>query len=590
MNLVYLAVISIELNRIQMSRPTVIDFFCGAGGFSEGFRQKGFEILRGYDKWQPAIDTFSFNFGKSKGVFLDILSLDSEEAIHYIENEIPDTHVILGSPPCVSFSSSNRSGKADKALGIKLIEVFLKIVAIKKYKKNSALCAWFMENVARSKDHIESNYSFHSLGLEKWARKRKLDPHKVAIRLKENTVVLNAADYGSPQQRLRAVSGEIIKEKRFIVPQKVRSVEDYVTLGYIRSKLPPPNSRLSMNTVVDPLYENIVLPQNQLTDHFYDSGLYESCWLSSKYLKTNHPYMGRMSFPENEKKPSRTVTATKIGTSREALIYKSEYNRKGDGQYRIPTVREAATIMSFPITFQFLGTESSKWKLIGNAVCPTISRALAGLAVKYIDGPVPKRIFVTVEAKTKGVPDLNDYKEKKFDDPPKKNKGSRFRRHPFKDGNITVTLSNYDIKNGTTVDGKWMTSVQYGNGNGFPHQTYPDDYFKSLEPMILNFEGGFHFLETINNGFSEKIANSRLLQQMYEENRCIDSYLEPSILIEEVSKIINKFNFDDPILSQKRYFKFKSAVPKKQILALYAINKISSQANQLAMRSKKLRY
>lgn len=46
-----------------MSRNlTVIDFFCGAGGFSEGFKQQGFDIIQGVDNWKPAIDTFNHNF------------------------------------------------------------------------------------------------------------------------------------------------------------------------------------------------------------------------------------------------------------------------------------------------------------------------------------------------------------------------------------------------------------------------------------------------------------------------------------------------------------------------------------------------
>src|SRR5690606_38400275 len=95
------------------------------------------------------------------------------------------------------------------------------------------------------------------------------------------------------------------------------------------------------------------------------------------FLKVNHPYMGKMSFPENENRPSRTITATKIGTSREAIIYESEYPRIGNGQFRTPTVREAACIMGFPITYQFLGGETTKWRLVGNAVCPSVARAFA---------------------------------------------------------------------------------------------------------------------------------------------------------------------------------------------------------------------
>jgi hypothetical protein len=36
--------------------------------------------------------------------------------------------------------------------------------------------------------------------------------------------------------------------------------------------------------------------------------------------------------------------------------------------------------------------------------------------------------------------------EKVFDKPPIRKKGSRFRRHPFKVGNMTVALSNYCLK------------------------------------------------------------------------------------------------------------------------------------------------
>ena len=37
----------------------VADFFCGGGGFSEGFRQAGFQIVFAVDKWEPAVTTMS---------------------------------------------------------------------------------------------------------------------------------------------------------------------------------------------------------------------------------------------------------------------------------------------------------------------------------------------------------------------------------------------------------------------------------------------------------------------------------------------------------------------------------------------------
>ena len=133
-----------------MSQLTVIDFFCGAGGFSEGFRQKGFKILNGYDNWQPAINTFNHNF-ETKSTTKNIL--DFKESIEEIDL-LPNTDVIIGSPPCVSFSSSNISGKADKESGVILTKIFLRIVAVKKYQKNSILKAWYMENVANSRNYL----------------------------------------------------------------------------------------------------------------------------------------------------------------------------------------------------------------------------------------------------------------------------------------------------------------------------------------------------------------------------------------------------------------------------------------------------
>ena len=93
-----------------MDKLSVLDFFCGAGGFSEGFRQQGFEIKLGIDSWQPAIETFNHNFGLN----CDVKNiLDFEDSTEEIE-ALPNTDVIIGSPPCVSFSHSNVSGKADK--------------------------------------------------------------------------------------------------------------------------------------------------------------------------------------------------------------------------------------------------------------------------------------------------------------------------------------------------------------------------------------------------------------------------------------------------------------------------------------------
>jgi DNA (cytosine-5)-methyltransferase 1 len=291
--------------------------------------------------------------------------------------------------------------------------------------------------------------------------------------------------------------------------------------------------------------------------------------------------MGKMSFPENKNKPSRTITATKSGTSREALIYKSEYSRIGNGEYRSPTVREAASIMGFPFTYQFLGSANSKWRLVGNAVCPSVSRAFSNELLNQIGITSSKDLELIKEPNLIGVQNLNDFQEKAFDKQPKRTKNSRFRRHPIKAGNLTVTLSNFDIEQNSKAKNQWFTSIQYGTGVGYKNQKINDGFYKTIEPIILKEKSGAQFIKTINNGFSERIGSSSDLQKMYEEQFAFNNLLEPTELVEKVSKIINEIDFNNSHFTQNGtvIFENKDIIPMSQFFALYAINKISTIAN-----------
>jgi len=573
-----------------MEKLTVIDFFCGAGGFSEGFRQKGFKIISGYDNWQPAIDTFNHNFNTNSST-KDLL--DFKNRIEEIY-DLPNTDVIIGSPPCVSFSSSNISGKADKESGVLLTKIFLRIVAVKKFQKGSILKGWFMENVANSRNYLADYYTFNDLGLGDWARENKLGANKIAITLKGNQPLVNSADYGSYQARKRAISGEIIKKGKLLIPPISNSnteddnLPNWNTLGSLLKGFPEPNLKKSNKLIIDPIYPMLKIERNDLTDHFYDSGLYKSEWRQSKELKTNHYCMGKMSFPENIDKPSRTITATKSGTSREALVYKSEYKRTGNGEYRSPTIREAASIMGFPFTFQFLGTINSKWRLVGNAVCPSVSRAFASELLNQIGEKAPINLDLVQVPNLKGVNILNDYEENDFKKQPKRVKKSRFRRHPLKEGNLTVTLSNFDIEQNSKTKNSWFTSIQYGTGEGYKNQKVEDGFYKILEPLIEKEKSGSKFIKIINNGFSKKIGSAEELQKMYELQISDQYLMEPTELVETINTIIKKVNVskDEFIQNGTEVFHHKDKVPMTQLFALYAINMASSLANKAYTNNK----
>jgi DNA (cytosine-5)-methyltransferase 1 len=444
-----------------------------------------------------------------------------------------------------------------------------------------------MENVTNSRNYLADYYTFNDLGLGDWAKKHRLSPNKKAIILKDNQPLINSADYGSYQARKRAISGEVINYQKLIIPKPTNTksskgdLPKWKTLGQLLKKMPSPTEQKINNIVTDPIYNEIKLAVSKLTDHFYDSGLYQSEWKQSKHYKTNHPFMGRMSFPENRDNPSRTVTATKSGTSREALIYKSEYQRTGNGEYRNPTIREIASVMGFPFTYQFLGTENSKWRLVGNAVCPSVSRAFAKDLKSLLEITPLEKLVLKIEPNLKDVINLNTFLEKQFDKQPKRNKNSRFRRQPLKDGNLTVTLSNYDIVKNNKPNNKWFTSIQYGTGEGFPTQEVKNEFYKKLEPIILKFKEGKNFLKIINNGFTEKIGTAKELQKYYELQVSNDYLSQPTVLVEEITHILNQINFEKNEFEQNEtvVFKHKNKIPVNQLFALYAINKISSIAN-----------
>ncbi len=554
----------------------VVDFFSGAGGWSEGLRQQGFKVIMGFDNWAPAVTTHNLNHGLNDDP-MDILDYESCDT-GLIDNDIPDSEVIVGSPPCVSFSMSNNAGKADKTLGIRLIESYLRIVAYKKHKPNSILKAWYMENVPNSKNYVKPEYSFSDLKLNALAKAIGKKPGDIALRAShpENGGILCAANYGSPQKRERFVCGELLvgdDNGKFLEPKKTHA-DKFVVLKDIKDKLPSPFSEPSDQLVQDPNYQELKIPLKEMTDHFYDTGVYQVEWEAARRAKEDHPFMGKMSFPEDENRPSRTIMATRSASTREAIIYKSEKNRKGDGEYRLPTIREASSLMGFPITYQFHGTESVKWRQIGNAVCPHMSAAIGKELRKAFDLTKQPKPF----AVTDPVVDLNTFSTAKFDDPPGKNEDSKYRRHPFKSGSLTVALVNFDPNDKEAPVGKtWHACAYVGSGKDYKPYLIGKKEMATVKSLIENQESGHQFVEKFDKEFKDKIADHTKLQKMHVTGSDDGPHLKPDNLIDRIRDFISSHASEKETVEHEAIEKIigRKKLPKRQLFTMYALASVA---------------
>ncbi|MCC3172522.1 DNA cytosine methyltransferase [Streptococcus sanguinis] len=542
-------------------RLTVIDFFCGAGGFSEGFRRAGYDVIMGIDVWQPAIITHNFNHGLNDNV-KSVLDFEDIEEI----NKLPDTDIIIGSPPCQLFSLSNQGGNANKDLGIHLINTFFKVIAVKKFQKNSKLKAWLMENVPNSQNYVQEEYTFEDLDLASWAVSQGLNPKSIAIKSKYNGGVLHADDYGAAQARRRFVSGEITKTGEFPFPDRV--AKEKVTLNKLFRNFPDPLDQSPVEFVTDPNYPNESVKFEDFKDHFYDTGVYQVQWQKARDLKQRHPYMGKMSFPENMDKPSRTIMATQSASTREAILYKSGYNRKGDGEYRLPTIREAACIMGYPLDYQFFGDESTKWRQIGNAVCVQLSFALAIKILELIKEPqLPAK---TIDKDINQFKYLDNKEIKEFNNPPTRNEKALFRQFPIKSGNMTVDLTNKI--NGEI--GNWGVIAHAGTGKGFKsiivsrsNQMEAKKILRKLTPDLIK--------ELENDKVIKKYSVNHLNQENKRYGFFKNDISHPYYIINYIGGVIDKYVDSNDVnvdVSGTELFGLKELIPLSQIMSLYMVS------------------
>jgi DNA (cytosine-5-)-methyltransferase len=196
--------------------PYAIDLFCGAGGFSEGILQAGFDILFSSDRSPMVQETYvnrHQQLGLEEGVdthfeLADIKELTSERIFEVINNlrygnifKPGDIDVIFGGPPCQGFS---RLGKRDASDPRNMLfHEYLRI--IRDVRPRYVV----MENVTGILDMLMLDFpsvvrdeSYLGQNLVKEILEKELQELGYTLL---DVKVLNAANFGVPQQRNRVV-------------------------------------------------------------------------------------------------------------------------------------------------------------------------------------------------------------------------------------------------------------------------------------------------------------------------------------------------------------------------------------------------
>lgn len=346
--------------------PKVIDLFCGCGGLSEGFKLAGYTIVGGVDFNSAAIETYSANFPGAKGICCDLSEMDEDKIIE-VFGDLESIDVIIGGPPCQGFSSANRYKIEGEDPRNKLFFEFVKFVDLAKPK------AIVIENVrgivtnnnGYAKDRIYE--IFESRGYV------------------VNHRILSASDYGIPQRRQRNFFVMIKDGEKFNF-DKLEKVIDEVTVedaigelyGYEENNtneafvLPEePNSdyrkylRSSNNKVAN---HEVRYPAEKVQHRisFVPQGgnwqdVPEEFWPSDRKNRHSSAYK-RLDVNQ----PSCTIDTG----NNHSNYFHPLYNR-------IPTVREAARLQSFPDEFVFKGNRSEQYRQVGNAVPPLLSKVIA---------------------------------------------------------------------------------------------------------------------------------------------------------------------------------------------------------------------
>ena len=320
-----------------------IDLFSGAGGFSLGFDNKGFENVFSIDIEPNFCKTYKHNFANHKLIEKDICELSDSEIQYH--KEFDEIDVVIGGPPCQGFSIAGNIGRkfVDDPRN-RLFKEFVRVVKVVKPK------FFVMENVARLYTH------------KKGETRKEIIKDFEKLGYKVDCKILNSADYGVPQVRKRAIFIGSAVNMEIQFPQK--EVEKYISVKEALSTYPKLESGEESSIPNHIAMSHSAQMLNKMS-YVTDGG--DRNEIPVKLRPTSGDVRKYIKYASD--KPSVCVT----GDMRKIFHYE---------QNRALTVRELAKLQSFPDDFVFKGNRISQQQQVGNSVPPQMAEAIAEIIIK----------------------------------------------------------------------------------------------------------------------------------------------------------------------------------------------------------------
>lgn len=384
-----------QLKSRKSDKPKIIDLFCGAGGFSFGFIKEGYKVELANDIEPVAIETYKYNhpdIHTSK-----ILSGDIKEIVNNIDKHIDtDIDVIIGGPPCQSFSSANQQRVIDDPRNI-LYTYYVK--AVEKIRPKFVL----MENVRgmiKVADQVVEDFD----KIDYDVKYKLFDSSEFSVAQKRVRLLYIGIDrtYAkehnlTPEQLMEEVELELKNKKQYVLKDALEQIKplrcptvkntteldceesgkkidinnyetnDYVNLinrGFKQTFVFNHKARYC-NEINEKIYETLQQGSDATCDSIKDV---------MPYSHRNHVFKDKY-FKLYEDRPSRTITAH---------LKMDCHSHIHPTQTRSLTPREAARVQSFPDDYLFMGAYLKTYMQIGNAVPPLMSQVFAKVYKRYL--------------------------------------------------------------------------------------------------------------------------------------------------------------------------------------------------------------